>query len=1021
MVKFFVKRPILTFSVYTALFLIGIFSIRVLPIDMFPDISIPMASIITIRPGASPEEIEDEVTRYIEDAVSTVPNVTQIRSISMQDISAVTIQFDWGTDIDEAANDIRTRLEITKYYLPEDAEVPRVFKFDLSQIPILIGTFTIKDTFFDLRTFFEEEIAERLKRIPGVGEVQFWGGGKREIVKIELKKKYIEELGISPFIIKEALQRENLNIPIGNVEDYYYSLPVKVSSKFRSIEDIRNIRIFLNNKGSYKLGDIANVEIAYDDPITYVRTKGRPSLIFAVMKQSGANTVEVAERVKKEVSKILRDYPGVELKISNDLSRFIKSSIENLTNTIYWAVLFIFLITLLFLRHISSSFVIALTIPFSLLSGFILLKITGSSINIISLSSLALAAGMVVDNAVVVLENIFFRREKGEERIEAAFKGAIEVFAPILASTLTTIAIFGPLVIGTGFVGVMFKQLAMTVTTVLLTSLIVSITLTPTLSRLLIRNIPKKEGILYRAFEFLMRFYDKTLNFALKRMYITLGFGFIFFLFGLFLFFRGFVKTEFFPESDTGEIRGSYILSPGTKLSVTDSVSRKVEEILRSVPEIKVYTTRSGRSEAGWGGVMGLVEGENTGFFYSFAGNKEERKRSIGEIVLEIEEEMRKIPGIKTIQIMTGGGIQHLIQGFGAPIEIKVYGEDLDVADSIAEYIKSVLEDIEGIRSIRLTREKGLPEISLIPLRDRILELGINSSLIGAYLRYLNFGDKVGTFKIGEKELDIKIMLEDRYRKNKDFLLFYSFPLGDKKLYMKNIFEVEKILSPLSIERENKERVIKVQAEVYGKPLGEVKKEIMKKLKNVLGARGGFRVEFGGLTEEQAESFRTLFYAFLIGIILVYLVMAAQFESFLLPFIIMFTVPSGITGVAIIHLLTGVSFSVPSFVGMIMMIGIVVNNAIVMLDYVERRRVEGKRIFEAVKEGALRRFRPILVTSFTTIMGLIPLAVFRGEGSESWSPLAISVIGGLLFSLLISLVFIPTMYQFVQKKFLKRE
>ncbi|MEO0292492.1 MAG: efflux RND transporter permease subunit, partial [candidate division WOR-3 bacterium] len=595
MTEFFVKRPIFTFSVYTALLILGIFSIRILPIDFFPDVSIPMVSILTIRPGASPEEIEEEVTKYIEDAVSTVPNVTDIRSFSLQDVSVVTVEFDWGTDIDKAADDIRTRLEITKYYLPEDADIPKVFKFDLSQIPILVGTFQVKDTLFDLRTFFEDEIVERLKRIPGVGDIQFWGGGRREIVKIELKKRYLEEYGITPFMIKEAILRENINVPIGSFEDNFYSITAKVNSKFSSLDEIKRIPIYVKGKGVFKLEDVAEVKLDYDDLITKVRTEKIPSLIFGVLKQSGANTVLVSERVKKEVEKILKDYPGVNLKIVNDISRFIKSSIQNLTSTIYWALLFIFLVTFIFLRHFSSSFVIALTIPFSLFAGFIILKLTGGSINIISLSSLALAAGMVVDNAVVVLENIFFRREKGENALNAAFKGAMEVFSPILASTLTTIAIFGPLVIGTGFVGIMFRQLAMTVTTVLLTSLLVSLTLTPTLSRFIIRNIPGEKGILFKLFDLLRKFYKKTLNFALRRLYFTLIAGFLFFVFGLILFLAGFVKTEFFPEVDSGELRGSFILPPGTKLSVTDSVASKIEDILRGTPEVKTFTTRVGR------------------------------------------------------------------------------------------------------------------------------------------------------------------------------------------------------------------------------------------------------------------------------------------------------------------------------------------------------------------------------------------------------------------------------------------
>ncbi|MEN3046774.1 MAG: efflux RND transporter permease subunit [Candidatus Hydrothermales bacterium] len=1021
MTKFFVKRPIFTFSFYSVLFLIGLFSIRVLSIDFFPEISIPMVSIVTIRPGASPEEIEREVTKPIENAVSTVPNVTKIRSLSVQDISAVMVEFDWGTDIDKAADDIRTRIEFAKFFLPEDIETPKVFKFDPTQIPILIGTFTVKDTLFDLRSFFEEEIVEKLRRIPGVGDVQYWGGGKREIVKIEIKKKYLEEYGITPFLIKETLLRENLNIPIGNIEDHNFSISAKVNSKFSSLEEIRSIPIYVKGKGIYRLGEVADVKIGYDDVITKVRSQKMPSLLFGILKQSGANTVLVSERVKKEIDKILRDYPGIELKVVNDISRFIRASIQNLTSTVYWAVLFIFLVTLVFLRHLSSSFVIALTIPFSLIVGFIVLKLTGGSINIISLSALALAAGMVVDNAVVVLENIFYRREKGENSLDAAYKGALEVFSPILASTLTTIAIFGPLVIGTGFVGIIFRQLALMVTTVLLTSLIVSLTITPTLSRIVIKKTPKEEGLLFYLFEKLKDFYRRTLDLAIGKSFLTLLIGFLLFVFGVLLFLTGIVKTEFFPESDSGELRGSFVLAPGTKFKVTDSLSRHIEDIISEIEEVKYFTLRVGRSESGFLSVMGVVEGENTGFFFINIGSKDQRERSIFEIADFLERRIKDIPGIKSFQVLSTGNLQHLIQGFGAPIQILIYGENFIITDSIAEYVKGILENTKGVRSVRISREKNLPEYLLIPDREKNSKLGLYSSLLGTYLRSLNLGEKVGAIEVGDKELDIKITIEEKYRKNREILPFISYPLLDKKLYIGNVFRLVKSFSPLSIERENKERVVRVLAETSGRPLGEIRKELETKLENILGEKGGYRVEFGGLTEEQAESFKILLYAFFIGIVIVYLVMAAQFESFILPFIIMFTVPSGITGVALIHILTNTSFSVPSFVGLIMMIGIVVNNAIVMLDYVERLKNEGKKVIEATKEGALRRLRPILITSFTTIMGLTPLVILGGEGSETWKPLALSVIGGLLFSLLVSLVFIPTIYVFIQKKILKRE
>jgi len=1023
MIRTSLKNPYFIIVIFTVLLITGFISLRELPIDLFPNISLPMLSVVTFYPGAGPEEVEKQITELIEDAASTLPNLKKIRSISQENLSAVTLEFEWGTDLNEAANDLRPKLDLLKNNLPQDATSPEILKFDVSMFPILLISMSSEDENFDLRKFFEDKVKDEIERVPGVGQTQLWGGGKKKIIKVEIKRENLEYYGIDLNSIANSIKYENMNIPVGEVESNSKLYTVRIPGEFNDIKEIENLTIFTSKGVRLRLGDIAVVKFDYERPTSYVRRNGKPSLLIGVLKQANANTVRVSEGVKKKIREIEEKYKGEKISFVElfDSSKFIIDSILSLTKTIILAAILVIIVTFLLLRNIRSGIIISITIPVSLIVSFIFLYLTNSSINLISLSSLAIAIGMVVDNAVVVLENIFYHRERGEGKKESAIFGAQEVGRAITASTLTTVAVFLPILMAKGLVSIMFKQLAITISLVLLVSLFTAFTLTPVLSFKFLK-IKEKKGISKKISDFLENLYkpleigyNSFLNFALNHKLMIFSIGTIIFILGIIPFLTGFLKTEFFPEADTGQIRGNFVLPSGTKLENTDKITKKFEDYIeKNIPEVRIFGVRTGRTEGGWGSLMGMQEGDNTGFISLRLLKKSERKRTSQEISHILNKKLKEIPGIVQGSFEVSGGFTQSLL-IGSPIEIKIFGYDIKETDSIGNYLKEKLEKIRGISGLNISR--GLPSQELVFKYNRNIlnHYGVPSSYLATYLRGMIEGIKAGSFRKKGEEIEIVVRIDEESRRNINILRssFIKIPNG-KLIPIENFGEFKEEKGPVRIERENRERVLKITGNFYGRSLNEVIEDI-KKVISEMNLPEYIRIEIGGSISQQKESFSFLFFSLIIGIILVYLVMVAQFSSFLHPFVIMFSVPFAFTGVSFAHLIAGIPFSLTSFIGLVMLIGIVVNNAIVLVDYINILRKRNYKLLDAVKEAGKRRLRPIIITTTTTLFGLLPLALSRAEGSEAWRPLGISVIGGLFLSAFISLIIVPIVYVFIEK------
>lgn len=1010
MTRFAVERPITTVVMFVILLALGVLGLLRLPVDLYPKISLPTATAIFFYPGAGPEEIEQKVIKIAEDAIASVAGVKEIRSVAYEGIGAVIVTFDYGTDIDNGVNDMRASLDIVRRLFPSDMDPPTIFKFDISQFPILAITATSSDPTLNLREIYERELADEFKAIPGVGEIQFWGGGRKRQINVEIPLENLEQHNLSLQEVVGALQAANLSLPAGELSRDGVKYLIRVPADFQSVEEIGDVVL----RGGVRLRDVARITDGYADTKSLVRVNGENAIFFAILKQSDANTLDVARRVKALLPEIEKRYPGIRFVVVNDFSRFIASSVQNLIQNVFYGAFFVVLVTLLLLRNFTGSLIISMVIPVSLIAGFLLLWLEGSSINLISLSALAIAVGMVVDNAVVVLENIFFHRARGESQKEAALFGTQEVGEAILASTLTTVAIFIPIVTAKGFIGVFFRELAYMVSFTLFVSLFSAYMLAPALARLFLRR-PRPATTAFgrwmeRSWEALENAHRRTLGWSSRHKWVVwvLGLG----LFGVSvgLFATGAVKTEFMPSQDTGEFRVQLQLPPGTPLEVTDSVVRIVEGWVKEIPELQHYATRVGPTESGFGVIMGSAEGSHVGMVFVRTVPVEKRSRRIEEIAREVDQRVKSLPGLEAGGAMTGNVGNQILFGSGSPIEIRIFGEDTRTTDSLARQMVEVLRSVPGVLNPQIQQQTPQPEWRVELDRDRIARLGLVPASVAIELRAAFLGAEAGKLRIRGEEYPIVVRLAKEDRERDDVLEGLTVPNNEGlRIPLVEAAHLRPASSPSGIERLNRFRVVRVTADYAGRPLGEIMKDLSRVM-DTLKTPQGIRFELGGSFEQQREAFGDLSIALILGILLVYLVMVALFESFLMPFVVMFAVPFGIAGVAYLFALTGVPLSVNAYLGMIMLVGIVVNNAIVMLDYIELLQHRGRDLLTSVVEGASRRLRPILMTTLTTIGGLLPLVIFQTEGSEVWRPLGLAVISGLAFSTFVTLVFVPVVY-----------
>lgn len=1010
MTRFAVSRPITTVVIFFVFFILGIMGLVRLPVEMFPKVQLPTASVILFYPGAGPEEVEQQVLKPIEESFASVANVKTIRSIAQENLGVITVTFNYQADIDVGVNDLRAALDEVRRLLPEDLEPPTIFKFDISQFPVAAITVSAKDAATDVRTLFFEELMDRFNQVEGVGQVQFWGGGRKKEFQVNVDLVRLYGSGLMLQDILRAIAAENLNLPAGNMTMDQTEYVVRIPGEITQTEEIASIPL----RKDLTVGDIAQVKEGYADPRSYVRVDHHDAIFFAILKQQDANTVVVAHRVKSLLKELEREYPNLKFTIITDFSRFVEQSVNNLRTNVLLGGILVLIVTFLFLGNIRGSVITALVIPTALMGGILLLWVTGSSINLISLSAMAIAVGMVVDNAVVVLENIFYHRERGESRAEAALFGTQEVTEAILASTLTTIAIFLPIITAQGFIGVFFRELAYIVSFTLFVSLISAYMLTPALSRLFLRvQNTQRSGYsrwINQRWAQLEAFHRGLLTFALHHKAWTWFLAILIFIGGISLFVTGAISTEFMPTNDTGEFRAQIELPPGTPLDVTDSVIRKVEQYLDTIPEVNHVAARTGPTESGFGSVMGMTEAPSAGMVFIRLVPLTQRKRSQDDIAQQLDRWLKNLPGLRSSGVLLGGVANQLLFGSGRDLELEIYGEDLDVTDSLAQWLQDTLRKIPGVANPQISRERGRPEIRLVLDRQKLRAFHIPVAMVATEMRTALLGTVPTRIRRGGEEYDVLVRLDPRYKDQEGLLETYRIrsPMG-VWIPLANLGTIHIGSSPLSIERKDRTRVVQVSADVVGRSLGEVQADVAHVVER-LSLPAGVRLVFGGSVKEQRESFQQLFIAMMLGILLVYLVMVALFQSFLMPFVIMFSVPFAFVGVALILALTGVPLSVNAYLGMVMLVGIVVNNAIVLLDYIELLQLRGRSFLESVVEGSVRRLRPVLITTLTTVFGLIPMAVLKGEGSETWRPLGLSVIGGLLVATLVTLVFVPVVY-----------
>lgn len=1016
--NFSVNRPVTILMLFIGLILIGLISFQNLGLDLLPDLSFPMSAIIVSYSGVAPQEIENMITIPLEEAVATIRGVKNINSYSREGSSVVLMEFNWGTDMDVSALNIREKIDQVKGFLPDDASDPIIIKFDPSLMPILVlGMDSEERDLEKLQEYAEDIIKPRLERLEEVASVSINGGLDREIlVSIDNEKLRSSQLSFSQ--VTAALAGENVNLPAGTLKEGTINFLIRTLGRFESIQDIEEILIYNIRGNKIYLGDIAKVEDTFKErnSITYVN--GKPGIMMSLQKESGKNTVTVAKRIFKELETIQKLLPDdISIIPVFDSSDFIKKTISQVGwVALYGAVLAVFVL-LFFLGNLSSTLIISFAIPISLIFTFTLLYFSNLTLNMMTLGGLALGIGMMVDNSIVVLENIFRYRELGTDIKKSACLGASEVGPAISASTFTTIAVFLPIVYVQGIASELFRPMGYTITFSLLTSLLVALTLVPMLSSKILRFKVKdnsqsvsKENLVKNSlkqggkiFNFVREEYVRLITWSLRHRGIVFILAVIIFVVSIML--VPFVGTEFIPSSDQGQFNINITLPTGTNLETTREVVREVEKIVSEIPEIKSMLTTAGE---GSGGMGFSTEGGNSGTIMINLVDQNKRERNTAQIINELRQKIGTYPDAQ---------INFSEQGFsfssGSDLEVKISGDSLDELENIANRILILLAEVEGVYDLKSSVEDVRPELHVNIDREKANLYGFTTAQIASTVHDALLGRVASIYQEKGKQIDIRIRLEEKDRNSieevENILISSSAGL---QIPLKEIAEVTVDSGPKGIDRKNQQRVVNVSANISDRFLSKVIQDAQQQLDKLVLPED-YRYEFVGENREMQESFLELGLALVLSIILVYMIIAAQFESLLMPLAVMFSVPFSLIGVILALLLADKSLNVLSFIGIIMLVGIVVNNSIVLIDYINKLRKKGMERKEAIILGGKTRLRPILMTMFTTVLALVPMALGVGEGSELRAPMAITIIGGLTSSTFLSLIIVPIFYTFL--------
>lgn len=1010
-----VKKPVTTILVFVAVVIIGLFSLLKLPIDLYPDIDTNTIMVMTTYSGASSQDIEQNVTRPLENTLNSVEHLKHITSNSKENISIITLEFEYGYDIDVLTNSVRDKLDMVSSMLPDDAETPIIFKFSTDMIPIVQLSAQANESLPGLYKILDENVANTLARVDGVGTVSISGAPKREI-HIYLDPARLEAYDLTAESVIQLVAAENKNVPGGTFDMGSDTYSLRVQGEFKDPTEMRDLVVGSKDGAVVRLSDVARIDDSVEERAQETYNNGQRGAMIIVQKQSGANSVEISNKIKKILPDIQKKLPSdVKLDYIVDTSDNIRNTINSLVETVEYALLFVVIVVFFFLGRWRATVIIALTIPISLIASFIYLLATGNTLNIVSLSALSISIGMVVDDAIVVLENVTTHIERGSDPKQAAVHGTNEVAISVVASTLTLIAVFFPLTLVTGMTGVLFRQLGWMVTIMMVISTAAALSLTPMLCSQLLRLQPVKGKLFTKFYGPIERFLDKLddgfqklLGIVVKHRWITTAGALLIFFGSMQL--TKFIGSEFFPTSDNSRLGITLELPVGSRVEIAKDLTERIyKDWTKKYPEIDKfnYTVGQASTDNTWASMQS--NGSHIISMNITLKPIKERTKSLTEVAALMREDLKKYPELDKYQVNVGGSRGGSMSG-QSTINYEIYGYDLEKTDSVAQRLKRILSSVKGTADIRISRDNYQPEYQVDFDRQKLAIYGLNLTTAANALRNRINGSTASYFREDGDEYDIKVMYDPEHRQSiEDIENILLFNAQGKGVRLKEVGTVVERFNPPTIERKDRERIITVSTVVQDRPMSDIIADAQP-LIDKMEVPSGVSINLSGSYEDQQDSFRDLAMLAVLIIILVYIVMASQFESFTYPGIIMTSIMFAFSGVVLILWITGTNLNVMSMIGGIMLIGIVVKNGIVLIDYITLNRERGMSITKSVLHAGKSRMRPVLMTSLTTILGMVPMAVGTGEGAEMWRPMGVAVIGGLTFSTILTLLFVPTLY-----------
>lgn len=1014
-----VEKPISTLMVFVAVIVIGVYSYIKLPIDQYPKMDPPYITVMATYPGANATDIEQNVTKQLEDQLNSVDDLKEMTSTSYENLGVVTLEFEWGINLDNASNDVRDAVDKAMNNLPDDIDRPTIMRISTSMMPTLVYAVTAEQSYSGLYKILDDKVIMNLNRVDGVASAYVSGISER-VVYVDLDPNKLDAYNLTLSQVGNAIYAENRDVSAGNVKVGIEDYSLRIEGEFEQSDDIKNISLAMNGK-TIKLADIATVRDTLKDITLETQVNRKNGAILLVTKQSDANAVAVAAEARAVIEKSSKELPSdVTFTMISDNSDFIIKAIDNLKETLFYALLFVVIVVFVFLGRWRSTFVIALTIPISLIVAFIYLAVADGSLNTITLMSLSIAIGMVVDDAIVVLENVTKHVDRGSRPKEAAKYGTNEVWTSVIVTTLVTVAVFFPLTMIPGIMGIFFKPLGWIICICVCTSTVTAISLTPMLCSKFLKLRDKEEDAKGGRLSFyvlsqkwlakLDNVYEKLIRWVLGHRALTICSMVSLFVASIFL--TPYLHTEFFPQNDQNNINVYAKMQQGQRVEVTKDIAMKVDSAIRArIPEVTIITTSYGSEEEASFASMMNTTGSNIFNMRMRTVDMKDRNRSVFVMADSIRSLINEFPEILDYEVTTGQN-----GTTGNTVDIEIFGHDFPGTSRFAAELKDRLKSVKGAEDILISRGDDKTELQIFLDREKLARHGLTTSGVGSLVRTYVYGNRNSKFKEEGEEYDIIVRLEEKYRSKisdvENMLITDGY---GQKVRLKELGQIVEGYNPPSIERKSKQRMLKVSVTpASGHAMGDIAAECQKVI-DQMDIPSEYSIYIGGSYEDQQESFGALGLLVILSLLLVYLVMAAEFESFVMPAIIMLAIPFAFTGVILALLIFNVNLSIVAALGAMMLIGIVTKNGIVLIDYINLMRERGVKLYEAIALSCRSRLRPVLMTSLTTMLGMLPMALSTSEGSETWQPMGVAVIGGMVFSTIITMLIVPAVYASVNK------